>query len=78
MNDFVIIKNRRADPFQWNLDRYAQLVEEIEGGYGMCIYEYTNDLYCRNVIIRQCVSPYLQQNQNDTSVDNAAKLIPLG
>ena len=50
MNEFVIIKNRRSDPFQWNLDRYANLVEEIEGGYGMCIYEYTNDLYCRNVI----------------------------
>lgn len=50
MNDFVILKERRNDPFQWNLDRYSNLVKEIEEGYSMCLSEYTNDLYCRNVL----------------------------
>ena len=50
MNNFVILKERRNDPFQWNLDRYSNLVKEIEDGYGMCLAEYTNDLYCRNVL----------------------------
>jgi hypothetical protein len=50
VNDFEIITDRRADPFPWNLDRYEHLVQEIESGYTMCIYEYTNDLHCRSTL----------------------------
>ena len=50
MNDFIIVTPTDREPFEQNLYRYEKLVEEIEGGYSMCIYEYTNDLYCRNII----------------------------
>ncbi len=62
MNDFVIV-NVEDDPFYYNLNRYGSLVEEIEGGYGMCLSEYTNDLYCRS---------FLQEKLDEGFVPNAA------
>ena len=45
----------RLDPdtlpaFPRDLDRYRGLVEEIEEGYTWNIYEYTNDLSCRQAL----------------------------
>lgn len=62
MNEFVIV-NVRDDPFHYNLRRYESLVEEVEGGYGMCLSEYTNDLYCRN---------FLQEKLDEGFVPDAA------
>lgn len=36
--------------FEHLVNRYEYLVAQVERGYGMCIYEYTNDLTCRIAI----------------------------
>src|SRR4051794_27414739 len=43
-------------PEDW-ITAYESLVADIEDRYSMCIYEYTNDLACRNLLEKHREDP---------------------
>ncbi len=43
-------ENRDLDEIELNLQKYETFVDGIKNGYRMDIYEYTNDLFCRNFL----------------------------
>ena len=45
-------------PEDW-ITAYESLVADLENGYSMCIYEYTNDLACRNLLEEHREDPHV-------------------
>ncbi len=40
---------------------YEHLAETLADGYDMCIYEYTNDISCRELLHRYADHPFVRQ-----------------
>ncbi|MEO7716137.1 MAG: hypothetical protein ABIY70_08035 [Capsulimonas sp.] len=83
MNNFVIVPQPAPGSFAFYLSAYQRLVEIIEDGYDMCIYEYTNDLHCRSALqkmLNEGAAPSDDERKRLTRLDDRlrAMLIPAG
>ena len=58
MSNFTFRELTRFE--QWVV-AYERLVNELGGGYSMCIYEYTNDLSCRQQLEDARSEPAVQE-----------------
>lgn len=52
-------KSRHSSEIENRVSEYESLIDSLQDGYSMSIYEYTNDLYCRQ---------YLEEHKDDPVV----------